>query len=158
MVPIAHHQSIDELSNLVRPRISCTAEARWQGDLHELRVGMLVATLAQDDELSHPFWIAKILEIMKDEEGNQVKSIVVHWYHTSSRDAYTGKYSLEMVKNVGDTSRKRRRKNVPSTSTLTLDNVDILVYDFFLTKSSYLRQTKVKILKQKIPNLGLVTW
>ena len=165
MVSSTHHQSIDnmELNNLVRPqqrdiyvgpRISRTAEARWQGNLHELQVGMLVATLAQDDELGHPFWIAKILEIMKDEEGNQVKSIVVHWYHTSSPDAFTGKYSLEMVRNVGDTSRKRRRKNVPSTSTLTLDNVDILVYDFFLTKTSHLRQTTIKILKEKIPNLG----
>mgnify|MGYP006889222051 CR=1 FL=1 len=28
----------------VGPRISCAAEARWQGNLHELQVGMLVAT------------------------------------------------------------------------------------------------------------------
>ena len=138
----------------VGPRISRTAEVRWKGNLYELRVGMLVATLAQDDELGHPFWIAIIIEIMKDEESNQVKSIVVHWHHTSSRDAFTGKYSLVMVKKVGDTSRKQRRKNVPSTSTLKLDNVDIQVYDSFLTKTRHLRQTTVKILKQKISNMG----
>ena len=84
---------------------------------------MLVATLVGNDGLGHPFWIAKILETMKDEQGNQVKSIVVHWYCTSSADAFTRKYSLEMVR---CTSRKLRRKNVLSMSTLTLDNVDIL--------------------------------
>ena len=117
------------------PRISCTIEARWQGNLQEVQVGMLVATLAGDDNLGHPFWIEKFLVLMKDEQGNQAKSIVVHWYHTSSLDAFAGKYSLEMVKDVQGTSRKRRRKNVPSTSTLTLDNVDILEYDFSLTKN-----------------------
>ena len=68
----------------VGPRNSRNAKARWQGNLHELQVGMLVATLVGNDGLGHPFWIAKILETMKDEQGNQVKSIVVHWYHTSS--------------------------------------------------------------------------
>ena len=65
--------------------------------MHELQVGMMVATLAGCDEMDHPFWIAKITNIIKDELGNQVTSIVVHWFHTSSPDAFTGKYSLEMV-------------------------------------------------------------
>ena len=37
-----------------------------------------------------------------------------------------------------------------TTSTLTLDHVDILVYDFFLTKTGHLRQTTIKIIKEKI--------
>ena len=135
------------------PRISRTTEARWQGNLHELQVGMLVATLAGGDELGHPFWFARILEMIKDEQGNQVMSIVVHWYHTSSPDAFTGKYSLEMVKDVEGTSRKQRRKNLPTTSSLALDNVDILVYDFSLTKTGHLRQTTIKIIKEKIPDV-----
>ena len=139
------------------PRISRSAEARWQASLHELQVGMLVATLVGEDVLGHPFWIPKILEIMKDESGNQVKSIVVHWYHTSSPDAFTGKYSLEMVKDVRGTSRKRRRKNLPSMSSLTLDNIDIPVYDFSLTKTGHLRQTTIKIPKEKIPNAAPTT-
>ena len=151
-----------DLNNLVRPRqrdiyvgprISRVAEARWQGNVHELQVGMMVATLAGGDEMGHPFWIAKITDIIKDEVGNQVTSIVVHWLHTSSPDAFTGKYSLEMVKDVGGTSKKRRRKNIPSTSTLTLDHVDILVYDFSLTKTGHLRQTTIKIIKEKIPDM-----
>ena len=151
-----------ELNNIVRPRqrdiyvgprLSHVAETRWQGNLHELQVGMLVATLAGGDKLGHPFWIAKIIEIIRDDEGNQVKSIVVHWYHTSSKDAFTGKYSLEMVKDVEGSSRKRRRKNLPSTSTLALDNVDILVYDFALTKTGHLRKTTINIIKEKIPDV-----
>ena len=76
-------------------------------------------------------------------------SIVVHWYHTSSPDAFTGKYSLEMVKDLRGTSRKRRRKNLPSMSTLTLDHVVILVYDFSLTKTGHLRQTTIKIIVER---------
>ena len=114
---------------------------------------MMVATLASGDEMGHPFWIAKITDSIKDEVGNQVTSIVVHWFHTSSPDAFTGIYSLEMLKDVRGTSKKRRRKNIPSTSTLTLDHVDILVYDFSLTKTGHLRQTTIKIIKEKIPNI-----
>ena len=87
-------QSLDnlDLNNLVPPqqrdiyvgpRILRAVEARWQGHLHELQVGMMVATLAGGDEMGHPFWIAKITDIIKDEPRNQVTSIVVHWFHTS---------------------------------------------------------------------------
>ena len=76
-----HHQPSNniKLHNLVRPlerdiyvepRKSRTVEARWQGNLQELQVGMLVATLVGDDNLGHSFWIAKIIELVKDEEGN----------------------------------------------------------------------------------------
>ena len=58
-----------------------------------------------------------------------------------------------MVKDVGGTSRKRRRKNLLSTCTLTLDHVYILVYDFSLTKTCHLRQTTTKIIKEKIPDV-----
>ena len=57
LVSTSRHRSLEniELDNPVHPqqrdiyvgpRISHTAEARWQGNLHELQVGMLVATLA----------------------------------------------------------------------------------------------------------------
>ena len=95
----------------------------------------------------------KITDIIKDELSNQVTSIVVHWFQNSSPNAFTGKYSLEMVKDVGGTNRKHRRKNLPSTSTLTLYHVDILVYDFSLTKTGHLRQTTIKIIKEKIPDM-----
>ena len=44
--------------------------------------------------------------------------------------------------------------NASSTSTLTLDNVYILVYDLSLTKTYYLRQTTIKILKEKTLNVA----
>ena len=133
-VSTSQHRLVDNmaLNNLVQPqqrdvyvgpRTSHTIQARWQGNLHELQVGMLVATLAKDDELNHPFHTTKIIEIKKDDQGNKVKSIVFNWFHTSSPNAFVGKYSLEMVKDVGSTSKKRRRKNVPSISTLTFDSV-----------------------------------
>ena len=42
---------------------------------------MMVATLVGGDEMGHPFWIAKVTDIIKDELRNQVTSIVVHWFH-----------------------------------------------------------------------------
>ena len=62
-----------------------------------------------------------------------------------------------MVKDVECTSKKRRRNNIPSISTLTLDSVDILVYDFSLTKTGHMRQTTIKILKDKLPNVAQET-
>ena len=59
-----------------------------------------------------------------------------------------------MVKDVEGTSRKWRRNNLSSTSTLTLDTVDILVYDFSLTKIEHLRQTTIKIIKEKMSNVS----
>ena len=50
------------------PRILRAADARWQGNLHELQVGMLVATLAGGHEVGNPFWIAKITKMIKDEQ------------------------------------------------------------------------------------------
>ena len=52
---------------------------------------------------------------------------------------------------------KARRKNLLSTSTLSLNNVDILEYDFSLTKTGHLRHTIIKIIKEKIPNVALNT-
>ena len=133
MVTTTNVQSLDNLVRprqrdiYVGPRMSRATEARWQGNLHELQVEMMVATLVGGDEMGHPFWIAKITDLIKDELSNQVTSIVVHWFHTFSPYAFTGKYSLEMVKDDGGTSRKRRRKNIPSTSTLTLDHVPISI-------------------------------
>ena len=111
MMGRTHHHSLEnvELNNLILPRQwdiyrgprkSRTVEARWEGSLDELQIGMVVPTLVDNDELSYSFWIAIILEIMKDEQGNYIKSIVVHWYYTSSPNAITRKYSLEMVKDV----------------------------------------------------------
>ena len=59
-----------------------------------------------------------------------------------------------MVKDVRGTSRKQ---NLVSMSTLTLDNVDNLVYDFSLITIGHLRQTTLKIVKENIPNVALYT-
>jgi hypothetical protein len=67
---------LDELAQLIRsdqrdiyvgPKTSKEAEARWRGNLQEIEVGMLIAMLVEDDELGHPFWIAKVLKVSKSE-------------------------------------------------------------------------------------------
>ncbi|KAH7365155.1 hypothetical protein KP509_18G011500 [Ceratopteris richardii] len=136
----------------VGPRMTKQAEARWQGNLIEINVGTLIAVLADGDEATRPFWIAKVLEITKDIDQRRIEALVVHWYYTKSSNAFTGKYNLEMV---CDTKRRgsKRKKNIRSTSTLKMDDVDILVYDFSLTKTGHLRKATINMIKQKLPDV-----
>ena len=38
-------------------------ELRWQGNLQELKVGILIATPVDDNDLGHQFWIGKVLDV-----------------------------------------------------------------------------------------------
>lgn len=58
--------------NYIGPRMSNEVEARWCGNLQDIEVCTLIATLADSDKLGHPFWIAKVLELIKDEGNNKL--------------------------------------------------------------------------------------
>ena len=49
-------------------------EARWQGNLQELKVGMLIVTPGDDNELGHQFWIGKVLDVVMHDNQNQIQS------------------------------------------------------------------------------------
>ena len=134
----------------VGPRMSKEAEARWQGNLEEIKVGSLIATLADNDALGHPFWIAKVIELIKDENNSKLLSIKVHWYHTTCHNAFVGKYTLEMIPATTGLGAKKRKKNVRHVSTLDLADVDIIVYDFTLTKSGHLRKSIAGMISEKL--------
>jgi hypothetical protein len=149
----------DELAKLIRPnqrdiyvgpKMSKEAEARWRGNLQEIEVGMLIATLAEDDELGHPFWIAKVLKVSRSEADNKLLSLRVHWYHTTSQNAFSGKYSLEMIGITSGKGAKRRKKNVRRITTLNLQEVDVIIYAFTLTKSGHLRKSTINMIKEKL--------
>ena len=78
----------------VGPRMTKVAEACSQGNTQEINVGMLIATLAFDNDMGHQFWIGKVLDMVMHENQNQIKSIRVHWYNTKSKNAFIGKYTL----------------------------------------------------------------
>ena len=139
----------------VGPRMSKEAEARWRGDLQDIKVGTLIATLADGDDLGHPFWIAKVLELIKDEPRNKLLSLKVHWYHTTCQNAFTGKYTLEMITTTTGRGTKRRKKNIRRITTLHLEDVDIILYDFALTKSGHLRKSTINMLTEKLKILNL---
>ena len=63
-------------------------EAGWQGNMQEFAARMLIATPADDNKLSHQFWIGKILEVLMHETENRIKSIKVHWYNTRRRKCF----------------------------------------------------------------------
>ena len=137
----------------VGPRLTKTAETRWQGNLQELKVGMLIATPADDNELGHQFWIGKVLDVVMHENQSQIQSIKVHWYNTKSKNAFTGKYALEMMECPRSRGNRKRKRNIRSTSCLDIGDVDIIVYDFTLTKAGRLRKSTIDIIKEKLPIL-----
>ena len=48
---------------------------------------------------------------------------------------------------------KKRKRNICNTSTLDIFDVDIIVYDFTLTKAGCLRKSTIDIIKEKLPSL-----
>ena len=94
--------------------------ARWQGNLQEMKVGMLIATPTDDNDLGHQFWIGKVLDVVMHENQNQMKSTKVHWYNTKSNNAFTGKYTLEMMEYPTSRGNRKRKRNIRNTSTLDM--------------------------------------
>ena len=62
----------------VGQRMTKAVECRWQGNLQELKVGMLIATPVDNDHLGHQFWIAKVVDVVMHESISLIKSIKVH--------------------------------------------------------------------------------
>ena len=110
------------------PRMSREAKARWHGNLQEVQVGSLIATLTYGDALGHPFWIAKIIDLIKDDSQSTILSLNVHWYHTTSKNVFVGKYTLEMMSTTARIGAKKKKKTVQRISTLHLVDVDVILY------------------------------
>ena len=79
------------------PRKSRENEAQWHGNLRELNVSSLIETLANGNELSHPFYIAKVIELIKDDNQPTLFSLKVQWYHTTSQNAFARKHALKIM-------------------------------------------------------------
>ena len=76
-------------------------EAKWHNNLQEIIIG-LIAKIADGNALGHPVWTGKVIEFIKDTCRTILRSRKVHWYHINSPNAFTGKYTLEMMStNVG---------------------------------------------------------
>jgi len=95
-----------------------------------------------------------------NKENEEVVSIEVHWYTTNTHP-FVGVYKAEMVveKKV---YRKRKRKsqkiNHRCIDILKLEEVDILIYDFQLTKKDTLRSKTIDIIKSLLPKEEVARW
>eukprot|EP01018_Ginkgo_biloba_P036201 Gb_02275 [translate_table: standard] len=127
----------------------------YSGSVQDIKVGSMIVVLATNCEHGHLFWIAKVLNLIyKDDEINAIE---VHWYSTKT-NSLKGVYNPEMII-VEDRKKKRKRKCTIARrriDMLFLDSVDILVYDFTLTKRHQLRKTTIDIIKQKLPQVTTV--
>ena len=81
---------------------------------------MLIATPADENELGHQFWIGKVLEVLMHENQNKIKTTKLHWYNTTSKNAFKGKYTLEMIECPRSRRNRKRKRNVCNTSTLDM--------------------------------------
>ena len=91
--------------------------------------------------------------VVMHENQNKINTTKVHWYNTMSKNAFTGKYTLEMMEGLMSRGNRKRKRNIRNTSTLDMQEVDIIVYDFTLTKAGRLRKSTIDIIKEKLPSL-----
>ena len=87
------------------------------------------------------------------ENQNKIKSTKVHWYNTTSKNAFTSKYTLEMMECPTSRGNRKRKRNIRNRLTLDMQEVDIIVYDFTLTKVGRLRNSTIDMIKEKFPSL-----
>ena len=114
---------------------------------------MLIATPADENDLGHQFWIGKVLEVLMHENQNKIKTTKVHWYNTTSKNAFTAKYTLEMMECRTSRGNRKRKRHIRNKSTLDMQEVDIIVYDFTQTKVGRLRKSTIDTIKEKLPSL-----
>jgi hypothetical protein len=126
-------------------------EDLYNSSVHDIKEGSMIAVLATKDPHGYPLWIGKVIKI--DKENDDIIAIEVHWYETSTHP-FNGVYKPEMmVKKHVNRKRKRKGQNTTRcrTDLLKLDNVDILFYDFNLTKRGTLFSKTKNIIKRLMP-------
>jgi hypothetical protein len=123
-------------------------EDLYRGLVQDIKEGSMIVVLATEDPHGYPLWIGKVIKIEK--ENTDVVAIEVHWYATSTHP-FNGVYKPNMVVEK-QVYRKRKRKGQNTThhrtDLLKLNDVDILVYDFDLTKRGTLHSKTTEIIKR----------
>ena len=87
------------------------------------------------------------------ENDNQIKSTKMHWYNTKFKNALIGNYTLEMMEYPTSRGSRKRKRNMRNATTLDMQEVDIIVYNFTLTKVGRLRKSTIDKIKEKLPSL-----
>ena len=133
-------------------------EDLYRGSVQDIKEGCMIAVLVDGDPNGYPFWVAKVLKVFPKNED--VTGVEVHWYATNTHP-FNGVYKPEMVvdkKNGGKRKRKGTNINLHRTDILKLEDVDILVYDFNLTKRGTLCFKMIEIMKRLLPEGTVLRW
>lgn len=118
----------------------------------------MIVVLATKDPCGYPLWIAKVMKV--NEENEEVISVEVHWYATDTHP-FDGVYKPKMVsKKQIDRKRKRKAQNMNHRriDLLKLEDVDIIVHDFHLTKKGTLRSKTIDIIKRLLAPETIARW
>ena len=159
---IINSSQVEEREMYIGSRIShaqCEAmEEIYRGSIHDIKEGCMIAVLANGDANGYPFWVAKVIKVITKNED--VVGVEVHWYATNTHP-FSGVYKSYMVadKKIGG-KRKRKGKNINHhhTNLLKLEDVDILVHDFNLTKRGTLLFKMIEIVKRLLSEETMLRW
>ena len=102
----------------------------------------MIAVLTTEDAHGYPFYIAKFMKANKENE--EVISIEVHWYATNTHPFDCVYKPEKVVEKMVCKRIKRKGQNVNHRriDILNVEDVDILVYDFQMTKKGTLYSKK----------------
>jgi hypothetical protein len=132
-------------------------EDLYRGLIQDIKEGSMIAVLAIEDPHGYPLWIAKVIKVNKENED--VITIEVHWYATYTQ--FNGVYKPKMVveKHISRREKEMGQNIIRRwTDLLKLEDVDILVYDFNLTKRETLHSKTTKIIKRLLPQEIIARW
>ena len=118
----------------------------------------MIVVLAYGDPHGYAFWVAKVINVIKENEDITV--VEVQWYCTNTHP-FNGVYKPKMVvdkKISGKRKRKGTNINCQLTDLLKLEDVDIFVYDFNLKSRGTLRFRTIEILKRSLPEETMLRW
>ena len=126
-------------------------EDLYRGFVQDVKEGCMIAVLADGDPLGYPFWVPKVIKVIKENEN--ITAVEVHWYAKNTHP-FNVVYKPEMVVDK-QIHRKRKRKgtniNRHRTDLFKLEDVDILVYEFNSTKRGTLHFKTIDILNKLLP-------
>ena len=69
----------------------------------------MIAVLENEDPLGYPFWVSKVIKVIKENED--ITAIEEHWYATSTYP-FNGVYKTEMIVENKMVEREKEREQI----------------------------------------------
>ena len=95
---IINSSQVEEREMYIGSRISHAQreamEDLYRGSVQDMKEGCMITVLADGDPNGYPFWVAKVIKVIIENED--VAGVEVHW-HATNTHPFNGVYKLETV-------------------------------------------------------------